>query len=408
MAGLAQKGGSVFSYIRLANKPEDIHAIRIAAHGADLVLGGDIVVAASRKVLASVEAGTTTMVVNRAEVLPGDFTRNPAYSLPSERLRRAMVTATGGESFYFLDASRIANAVAGQTIAANMIMVGYAYQIGALPLSAESIERAIELNGEAAAMNKAAFRWGRYAAADAAAVEKLVAPGTVSPDRVLSQTLDEMIDRRVAFLTDYQDAAYAARYRNWVEKAKAAESDKAFGKQGLAEAVARNLFKLMAYKDEYEVGRLYSDGNFMRQVAEEFDGENLRFEFHLAPPLLARTNPATGQPRKISFGPWMMPAFRTLARLKRLRGTVFDPFGYTAERRMERALIADYEKTLAELLERLTPANHHLAVGIAAIPEKIRGFGHVKKRSLKAARADEATLLDLFRSGKVAHLKAAE
>jgi len=408
MAGLAQKGGSVFSYIRLAKAPEDIHAIRIAAHGADLVVGGDIVVAGSRKVLAAVEAGKTTMVVNRAEILPGDFTRNPDFSLPSERLRRAMATATGAASFHLLDASRIANAVAGQTIAANMIMLGYAYQIGGLPLSAESVERAIELNGEAAAMNKAAFRWGRYAAADAAAVEKLVAPGAVESHHALSQTLDEMVERRAAFLTDYQDAAYAARYRGWVEKAKAAESDKALGKQGLSEAVARNLFKLMAYKDEYEVGRLYSDGAFMRQVRKEFDGENLRFEFHLAPPLMARTDPATGQPRKMSFGPWMMFGFRALARLKSLRGTAFDVFGYTAERRLERTLIVDYEKTLAELLGGLTPANHHLAVGIAAIPEKIRGFGHVKLQSLKAARADEATLLDLFRTGATAHLKAAE
>jgi indolepyruvate ferredoxin oxidoreductase len=347
-------------------------------------------------------------VVNRAEVLPGDFTRNPTFSLPSERLRRAIATATGGESFYLLDASRIANAVAGQTIAANMIMLGYAYQVGRLPLSAAAIERAIELNGEAAAMNKAAFLWGRYAAADAGAVEKLVAPDVIADLHRLSQTLDETVERRVAFLTEYQDAAYAARYRSWVDKGKAAENDKAFGKQGLAEAVARNLFKLMAYKDEYEVGRLYSDGAFLRQVKEEFDGENLRFEFHLAPPLLARTDPATGRPRKMSFGPWMMSGFRALARLKGLRGTALDPFGYTAERRMERALIADYEKTLAELLDGLTPANHHLAVGVAAIPEKIRGFGHVKLQSLKVARADEATLLDLFRTGATAHLKAAE
>jgi indolepyruvate ferredoxin oxidoreductase len=410
MAGLAQKGGAVFSFIRLAQKPEDIHAIRIAAHGADLVLGGDIVVAGSRKVLAAVEAGMTTMVVNRAEVMPGEFTRNPEFSLPTERLRRAIATATGGESFYFLDASRIASAVAGQTIAANMIMLGYAYQIGALPLSAAAVERAIELNGEAAAMNKAAFHWGRFAAADPNAVEKLVAPapGVVSDDRRLSQTLDDTIARRVAFLTDYQNAAYAACYRDWVEKAKTAEAAQVPGKRGLAEAVARNLFRLMAYKDEYEVGRLYSNGEFMRQVAEEFDGKNLRFEFHLAPPLLARRDKTTGQPRKIAFGPWMMTGFRMLARLKGLRGTAFDPFGYTAERRTERKLIADYESTLAELLERLTPANHHLAVGIAAIPEKIRGFGHIKMRNLQAAIADEAALLDRFRSGTPHYLKAAE
>ncbi|MEA2938589.1 MAG: indolepyruvate ferredoxin oxidoreductase, partial [Alphaproteobacteria bacterium] len=400
MAGLAQKGGAVYSHIRIAQKPADIHAIRIAAHGADLVLGGDIVVAGTRKVLAAVEPGMTTMVVNRAEMLPGEFTRNPEFSLPTERLRRAIATATGGESFYFLDASRIANAVAGHSIAANMVMLGYACQVGALPISAASIEGAIALNGEAVAMNTAAFRWGRHAAADPNAVEALVAPapGAISKARRLSQSFEETVARRVAFLTDYQDAAYAARYSMWVEKVKAAEAALAPGKRGLAEAVARNLFKLMAYKDEYEVARLFSNGEFERQVAQQFDGERLRFEFQLAPPLLARTDPATGQPRKIAFGPWMMPVFRLLARFKSLRGTAFDPFGRTAERRMERGLIADYEATLAELLAKLSPANHHLAVGIAAIPEKIRGFGPVKKRNLGTAKADEAALLEQLRA----------
>jgi indolepyruvate ferredoxin oxidoreductase len=410
MAGLAQKGGAVYSHIRIAEKPEDIHAIRIAAHGADLVLGGDIVVAANQKVLAAVDPGMTTMVVNRAETLPGEFTRDADFSLPSERLRRAIATATGGEAFHLLDASRIANAVAGQSIAANMVMLGYAYQIGALPLSADSIERAIELNGEAAAMNISAFRWGRRAAADPNAVDALTtpAPGMVSDARRLSLTLDETVARRVVFLEAYQDAAYAARYRAWVEKVKVAEAAKAPRKSGLAEAVARNLFKLMAYKDEYEVARLFSNGEFQRQVASEFDGANLRFEFHLAPPLLARRDPATGAPRKISFGPWMLPVFKLLARLKFLRGTAFDIFGYAAERRMERKLLADYEATLAELLTALTPENHHLAAGIAAIPEKIRGFGHVKRRHVDAAKADEAALLEQFRTGAAQFLSAAE
>jgi len=410
MAGLAQKGGAVFSHLRIARKPEDIHAIRIAARGADLVLGGDIVVAGTRKVLAAVEPGMTTMVVNRAELLPGEFTRNADFSLPTERLKRAIATATGGESFYFLDATRIANAVAGQTIAANMIMLGYAYQIGALPLSADAIEQAIELNGEASAMNKAAFRWGRYAAAEPRAVDGLVAPppSKVTDARRLSLSFDEAVARRVDYLTAYQDASYAARYRDWVEKAKAAEAAQAPGKCGLAEAVARNLFKLMAYKDEYEVARLYSNGEFRRQVAEEFDGDELRFEFQLAPPLIARRDPATGQPRKITFGPWIMTLFKLIAPLKFLRGTRFDPFGYGAERQTERKLIADYEATLSEVLARLGPLNHHLAVGIAAVPEKIRGFGHVKMRHLEAAKADEAALIDQFRAGSAHYLKAAE
>jgi indolepyruvate ferredoxin oxidoreductase len=212
----------------------------------------------------------------------------------------------------------------------------------------------------------------------------------------------------VKFLGDYQNAAYGARYSQWVEKVRAVEAAKAPRQCGLADVVARNLFKLMAYKDEYEVGRLYSNGEFQRQLASEFDGDRLRLEFHLAPPLLARRDPNTGAPRKISFGPWMLPIFKFLARLKFLRGTAFDPFAYSAERHLERKLIADYEAVLAELLEKLTPENHHLAVGIAAIPEKIRGFGHVKLRHLQTAKADEETLLQQFRAGAPQLLSAAE
>jgi indolepyruvate ferredoxin oxidoreductase len=409
MAGLAQKGGAVASHIRIAEKPEDIHAIRIAAREADLVLGGDIVVAGSRKVLAAVEPGVTTMVIDRAEVLPGEFTRNADFSLPTERLKRALTAAAGAPATHFLDASRIASAVTGGTIAANMVMLGYAYQLGTLPLSAEAIETAIKLNGEAAEMNITAFRFGRCAAAEPAAVEKLAAPSAAATDaRTLSQSFDEMVARRVAYLTAYQNVAYAKRYRDRVEAAKAAEAAKAPGKCGFAEAVARNLFKLMAYKDEYEVARLYGDGAFLRQVAQEFDGERLRFSFQLAPPLLARPDPRTGVPRKMTFGPWMLRAFRLLMRFKFLRGTILDPFGYSAERRLERKLIADYEATLKELLAGLDADNHHLAVGIAVIPEKIRGYGHVKRRHLEAAKADEATLLDQFRSPHPHHLKAAE
>jgi len=409
MAGLAQKGGAVASHIRIAERPEDIHAIRIAAREADLVLGGDIVVAGSRKVLAAVERGVTTMVIDRAEVLPGEFTRNADFSLPTERLKRALTAAAGAQATHFFDASRIASAVTGGTIAANMVMLGYAYQLGTLPLSAAAIETAIRLNGEAADLNITAFRFGRCAAADPGAIEKLVAPAVPTTDaRTLSQSFDEMVARRVAYLTAYQNAAYAKRYRDQVDAAKAAEAAKAPGKCGFAEAVARNLFKLMAYKDEYEVARLYGDGSFLRQVAKEFDGERLRFSFQLAPPLLARPDPKTGVPRKITFGPWMLAAFKLLMRFKFLRGTILDPFGYSAERRLERKLIADYEATLAELLAGLDADNHHLAVGIAAIPEKIRGFGHVKRRHLAAAKADEATLLDQFRSPHPHHLKAAE
>ena len=411
MAGLAQKGGAVFSYVRFAEKPEDIHAIRVAAGRADLIIGGDIVVTGTRKVLAAAKHGATTMVVNTAEFLPGEFTRNADFSLPTEKLKRTITADAGRDHTHFIDATRLATALFGQSLGSNMFLVGYAYQLGAIPLSSAAIERAIELNGEAVAMNKAAFHWGRRAAVDRAQVEALARPAAakLSDALHLSESLDEIIERRVKFLTDYQDAAYAARYRGLVEKARAAEAARTPGKTGLAEAVARYLFKLMAYKDEYEVARLYTDGSFLAQVADAFDGDNLRFEFHLAPPLLARRDRTTGLPRKMSFGPWLLPAFRLLASLKFLRGTAFDPFGRTQERRTERKLIEDYQTMLAKVLDALTPDNHHVAVALASIPEKIRGFGHVKQRHLAVAKADEAALFEQFQAGgSPALLKAAE
>jgi indolepyruvate ferredoxin oxidoreductase len=410
MAGLAQKGGAVFSYMRIAENPDAIHAIRVAAGRADLVLGGDIVVAGTRKILAAVKHGATQMVVNTAEFMPGEFTRNADFSLPSERLKRTIVADAGADNTHFINAGGIANALFGQSIGANMFMVGYAYQLGAIPLSAAAIEKAIELNGEAVAMNRAAFHWGRRAAVDRATVEKLVKPATAiaSDARRLSESFAETVERRVKFLTAYQNAAYAARYRALVDEVKATEAARAPGHCELTEAVARYLFKLMAYKDEYEVARLYTDGAFLKQVETEFDGDNLRFEFHLAPPLLARRDKTTGLPRKMSFGPWLLPVFRLLAKFKGLRGTPFDPFGRSLERQNERKLIGDYEAMLEEVLAGLTPDNHHVAVALAAIPEKVRGFGHVKQQHLTAAKADAAALLEQFRSGAPMLLKAAE
>ncbi len=409
MAGLAQKGGAVYSYIRIANTPEEIHAIRIAAGGADLVLGGDIVVVGAKKVLGAVKNGSTRVIVNTAEFLPGDFTRHADYSLPTERLKRAIGAAAGPGRSHFVDAGRLATALLGQSIGANMFMLGYAYQMGALPLSAEAIERAIEMNGEAVPMNIAAFRYGRRAAVDPAALESLIRPeAKLENDSLrLSQTFDETVARRVAFLTQYQSARYARRYKNLVEKVTAAEAEKVPGQCGLAEAVARYLFKLMAYKDEYEVARLYTETPFFERTKAQFDGD-LRFEFHLAPPLLAKRDPRTGEPKKMSFGPWIIPAFRVLAKLKFLRGTPLDIFGYSAERRTERKLVRDYEAMLDKILANLTPDNHQIAVALAALPEKVRGFGPVKERHLAAAKAEAANLYGQFRAGEAQFLKAAE
>ncbi|MGB9041026.1 MAG: indolepyruvate ferredoxin oxidoreductase family protein [Pseudolabrys sp.] len=410
MAGLAQKGGAVSSHIRIANTPDDIHAIRVAAGGADLVLGGDIVVVGAKKVLGAMKAGSTRVIVNTAEFLPGDFTRNAEFSLPTERLKRAIIGHAGRERTHFVDAGRLATALLGNSIGSNMFMLGYAYQLGALPLSAESIEHAVEMNGEAVAMNVSAFRYGRRAAVDPKAVEALIEPRPQEQNDSLklSQSFAETVDRRATFLAAYQNAPYARRYRNWVEKVRTVEAEKTPGQCGLAEAVARYLFKLMAYKDEYEVARLYSETSFLDRVKSTFDGDKLYFEFHLAPPLLARRDPETGEPKKISFGPWMLKVFAVLAKFKFLRGTAFDPFGYTTERQMERRLVTEYEQLLEDICERLTLNNHRFAVELAMIPEKIRGFGPVKQRHLVAAKGEEAALLEQFRTGATTLLRAAE
>ncbi len=409
MAGLAQKGGAVFSHIRVANTPEEIHAIRVAAGGADLVVGGDIVVVGTKKVLGAIKQGHTRVVINTAEILPGDFTRNADFSLPTERLKRAITAHAGRDQTRFVDAGRLATALLGNSIGANMFMLGYAYQLGALPLSAQAIEKAIEMNGEAIAMNITAFRYGRRAAVDPAKLEALIKPQPELQNDALrlSQSFNETVARRVEFLTAYQSARYARRYGKWVEKIRALEAEKVPGQCGLAEAVARYLFKLMAYKDEYEVARLYSHTSFLERVKSSFDG-NLRFEFHLAPPLLARIDKATGEPKKMSFGPWIVKVFGVLSKLKFLRDTPLDPFGYSHERRTERQLIRDYEKLLATFMAELTPFNHPAAVALAALPEKVRGFGPVKQHHLTAAKAEEAALFEQFRGGAAPFLKAAE
>jgi indolepyruvate ferredoxin oxidoreductase len=290
-----------------------------------------------------------------------------------------------------------------------MFMLGYAYQLGGLPVSGDALEKAIELNGEAVAMNIAAFRYGRRAAIDPDAVEALVepSPAQANDSLKLSEGFDEVVARRQAFLTAYQSRRYARRYRAFVDRVEKAEREKTTGMSGFAEAVARYLFKLMAYKDEYEVARLYTDTGFLQRVRAQFDGD-LRLEFHLAPPMFAKPDPVTGEPKKMSFGPSMLRLFGILKKFRFLRGTPLDPFGYSEERRTERRLVADYRALIESLVAELTPANHAAAVALASIPEKIRGFGPVKQRHLRAAKAEEAALLEQFKSGPAPVLKAAE
>jgi indolepyruvate ferredoxin oxidoreductase len=338
--------------------------------------------------------------------MTGDFTRNADFSLPAEALKRAILEVTSGRATV-VEGTRLATALLGDAIATNLFMVGVAYQKGLLPVSAAAIERAIELNRVAADMNKRAFLWGRRAAHDLSAVEARATPSAELPDyRRRSASLDETIQRRVAYLTDYQDAVYAERYRALVERVRRVEAGHNRGRTELTEAVARYYFKLLAYKDEYEVARLYTSGAFLAQLRRQFEGQP-KLKIHMAPPLLAARDPATGRLKKRAYGPWMLTAMRHLARCKRLRGTPFDPFGYSAERRRERRLIAEYEAVIEEVLAQLTPASYELALELARLPEQIRGFGHVKERHLKSAKQREGELLAALRAPPV-RLSAAE
>ncbi|TKT77600.1 indolepyruvate ferredoxin oxidoreductase family protein [Aquamicrobium sp. LC103] len=407
MAGLAQKGGAVFSHVRIARSAEEIHAIRVSAGKADLVLGCDLVVSGGKKVLASVREGHTVFVANTAEVMPGDFARSADFSLPTERLKRAIRKAAGDDKAHFFDATKTASALFGNSLGANMFMLGFAFQHGGLPLSEEAIEKAIELNGQAVKMNIDAFRWGRRAAHDPEFVHALVAKSQgAAVGGELSQTLDEVIERRAEFLQAYQDAAYARRYRERVNAVRAAEEKALPGSSTVSEAVARNLFKLMAIKDEYEVARLYTDGSFRKQLASQFQSFD-RLEFHLAPPILGRKG-SDGKARKSSFGPWMMKAFGVLARLRGLRGSMFDLFGYTAERRMERRLLAEYEQDLDVIGALLSPARIEASAALASVPSIVRGFGHVKHANAAKAEAERKRLLERLRSTEASPALAAE
>jgi indolepyruvate ferredoxin oxidoreductase len=398
MAGLAQKGGAVYVHVRVAEKPETIQAIRVPAGGADLVIGGDLVVTGSSKVLAAIRPGETAVVVNTEETMTGDFTRSADFSLPFERLKRKIGTETKKRAV-FVPATAWATALFGNSIATNMFLMGHAWQMGAIPLSEAALLEAIRINGEAVEMNQQAFLWGRRAAVDRARIAAMLDAAKPRTDaQRLSETLDETVSRRVEFLTGYQDAAYAARYRARVDAVRALETRVKPGSEELTEAVARYLFKLMAYKDEYEVARLYTDGAFLKQLGMQFSAHE-KLEFHLAPPLLAKIDPVTGHPRKMTFGPWMMKAFGVLARMKGLRGTRLDVFGYTDERKTERRLIAEYEAMLDEFAKSLDAGRLPTAVALARIPEKIRGFGHVKERHLKAADGERAALLGAYRAG---------
>jgi indolepyruvate ferredoxin oxidoreductase len=391
-AGLAQKGGATWSHVLVGRSAADIHTTRVSMAAADLVIGCDPIVAAGKETVLRMREGRTHVALNGHSTPTAAFVKNGNWANPADACAAAIAQAVGPQGLASFNADAVAAKLMGDTIYTNPMLLGFAWQKGWVPLERASLLRAIELNGVAVEANKAAFEWGRHAAHDWARVEALLAPAQVVTLHK-RETLDSLVARRVEFLTAYQDAAYARRYAELVEQVRATESP--LGKTSLAEAVARNLFKLMAYKDEYEVARLHTETGFLERIAQQFEGD-YKVHYHLAPPLLAKRN-AKGELVKRRYGPGMQLGFRLLARLRGLRGTALDLFGHTEERRTERALIAEYRACVQELLAGLSAGNHALALEIAAIPDQIRGYGHVKERNLAAARERWTALLARWR-----------
>ena len=390
MAGLAQKGGAVHIHLRLANRPEDISAVRVAIGEAHALIGGDLVVSAGAKTLGLTASGRTGAVVNSHEIVTGEFTRDTEFALPNDRLKLA-IEARMQERAKLFDATELAKATLGDSIFSNMMILGAAWQQGLVPLPHDAIAEALRLNGAAVEKNLRAFEIGRWAMLHPEAAAKLLSPTVIEKPK----TLEEKIAFREAHLTAYQNTRLAKRYRRMVDRAD---------DERLREAIAKGYHKLLAYKDEYEVARLHLDTE--AKARAQFDGD-FKMSFHLAPPLLSKTG-SDGRPVKKAFGEGMLRNFRLLAKLKGLRGTLFDPFGRTAERKMERALIAQYERDMDEVLPKLTPETHDAIVALAELPLKIRGFGPVKEANEREAAKRREELLAVIRDGGGAMARAAE
>ena len=392
-AGLAQKGGATWSHVLMAHDQDAIRTTRVSLASADLILGCDPIVTAGKETLQRMRAGRTHVALNAHSAPTAAFVKNTDWQNPADQCVAEIAQAVGAEGLGLFDANRVAVQTLGDSIFVNPMILGYAWQKGWVPLGYEALMRAMELNDVAVALNQAAFAWGRQCAHDWAAVQAALAPAqTVQFHKPVG--VDDVVARRVAFLTDYQNAAYAASYASLVERVRAAEV--ALHKTSLTEAVARNLFKLMAYKDEYEVARLHTDAAFLQKINGMFEGD-YTLNYHLAPPLIAKTN-AKGELQKQKFGPAMLSGFKVLKHLKGLRGSPLDIFGYSEERRTERALIGEYRATVDAVLEGLTSDNHALALELARMPEQIKGFGHVKARNLAAARSKWDGLMTQWRT----------
>lgn len=394
--GMAQKGGAVTSHIHIADTA--IHALRIVAGKADLILACDQIVGNAKDVISSIEPGRTHVVANADVSITGDFTQNRRAQPDASLLTRRLAMRTGADNFVAYPFTRLAEALLGDAIGSNLMMLGFAYQKGWIEIDLACFEEAVTLNGVAIAMNMAAFDWGRRLAHSPDDVFKAAGLLDLEPKR---ESVDELIARFVNLLIEYQDKQYARRFQNTINNVRAAEANVS-ADSALTETAARSLFRLMAYKDEYEVARLYTDGSFQKAIDEQFDGRK-KLSFHLAPPILARRDKDTGRPKKMRFGAWIVPVFRILARMKSLRGTRFDPFGYTQERRAERELIVDYERLLHRLIDGLSLVNLPEAVSIAALGNEVRGYGYIKEAAIAKYKNISQKMLSQFEHQQAQH-----
>jgi indolepyruvate ferredoxin oxidoreductase len=392
-AGLAQKGGATWSHVLIADDQEAIRTTRVSMAAADLIIGCDPIVSAGKETLQRMLQGRTHVALNAYSTPTAAFVKNANWQNPAEQCAADIANAVGLEGLSAFDANRVSTQVLGDTIYINPMLLGFAWQKGWVPLGHEALMRAIELNDVAVAQNIAAFEWGRHCAHHWNVVDALLAPAQVIQFHK-PQGVDALVAKRVAFLTDYQNASYAKRYSDIVLRVKAAEA--AFHKTSLSEAVARNLFKLMAYKDEYEVARLHTNTAFLQKIGDMFEGD-YTVNYHLAPPIISKTN-EKGELQKQKFGPLMLTGFKLLKYFKVLRGTPLDIFGNTEEREMERALIGEYVASIEEVLAKLNADNHALALEIANLPDAVKGFGHVKARNVVAVRSKWDGLMEKWRS----------
>jgi indolepyruvate ferredoxin oxidoreductase len=388
MSGLAQKGGAVLSHVRIAENPDEVTSSRIVTGTADLVLAADEVVAIARDTIELCAPERTHGIVNTHLIPIADFVRHRDFDFQRPKVTAVLQRSLAPDPVFF-DFTRAAEGLLGDSIATNIMMLGFACQKGLLPVSPEAVERAIALNGVSIKMNTLAFALGRLAVVDPARLSSLMHEQKEPVPTLENMSLDQIIAHRSAFLTDYQNANLAKRYRDVVDLVRNAAEGMG---EALPRAVAINYAKLLAYKDEYEVARLYTNGSFEARIHEQFEGD-FKLRFHLAPPLLPGTD-TSGRPRKRAFGSWIVPVLRVLAKLRGLRGTPFDPFAYSRDRRLERKLIAEYESDIASVLARLTPETIQPALALLSLPDQIRGYGPVKAAAVEAAQLRRGALLE--------------